>query len=179
MAGDGTSCSAAGSSVWRSTRSSSGSRRSWPNHFASSGWWTSTGDRVVGRSTPGVGDAGADQGVDQRRLAGAGRAADDREQRRVEGHQARDHVVLELVDHLGAGAALLVGPGELERQPGLLQGAAQAHQRGHHRRRGVGGTPLLGDLLGGLVRSLLGGLVVGPVVVVGHRVGTTCPGKEM
>ena len=54
MTGDGTSCSAAGSLVWRSTRSSSGSRRSWPNHFASSGWCTSTGDRVVGRSTPGV-----------------------------------------------------------------------------------------------------------------------------
>src|SRR6478609_9681349 len=96
-----------------------------------------------GAQHTGRGDAGADQRVDQRRLAGAGGAADDREERRVEGHQARDDVVLELVDHLRAGAALLVRSGELEREASFLQGTAQAHQRGHHRGRGVGGAPLL------------------------------------
>ncbi len=35
------------------TRSRSGSSRSWPNHSASAGLCTSTGERVVGRSTPG------------------------------------------------------------------------------------------------------------------------------
>ena len=50
---DDTSWSASGSLVLRETRSSSGSRRSWPNHCASAGLCTRTGDRVVGRSTPG------------------------------------------------------------------------------------------------------------------------------
>ncbi len=49
----GTSCSAAGSVVACLTRSRSGSSRSWPNHSASAGLCTSTGERVVGRSTPG------------------------------------------------------------------------------------------------------------------------------
>ncbi len=50
----GTSCSASGSSVEWCTRSRSGSSRSWPNQLASSGWCTSTGDLVVGRSKPGA-----------------------------------------------------------------------------------------------------------------------------
>ncbi len=54
IADEATSWRASGSLVCRVTRSSSGSSRSWPNHFASSGWCTSTGERVVGRSTPGV-----------------------------------------------------------------------------------------------------------------------------
>ena len=49
----GTSWRAAGSLVDRLTRSRSGSSRSWPNHSASSGLKASTGERVVGRSTPG------------------------------------------------------------------------------------------------------------------------------
>ena len=48
-----TSWSASGSVVGWSTRSRSGSSRSAPNHDASSGWCTSTGERVVGRSSPG------------------------------------------------------------------------------------------------------------------------------
>ncbi len=49
-----TSWSESGSSVVCWTRTRSGSSRSWPNQWASSGWCTSTGERVVGRSTPGV-----------------------------------------------------------------------------------------------------------------------------
>ena len=49
----GTSCRAPGSDVVRCTRSRSGRRRSWPNQPASAGLCTSTGERVVGRSTPG------------------------------------------------------------------------------------------------------------------------------
>ena len=49
----GTSWSADGSLVDRVTRSRSGRRRSWPNQVASAGLCTSTGERVVGRSTPG------------------------------------------------------------------------------------------------------------------------------
>ena len=113
----------------------------------------------------GRGDAGPDQRVHQGRLAGAGGAADDREQRRVEGHQARDDVVLELVDHLGPRRALLLRAGQLQRQPGLLERTAQPHEGGHHRGRGVGRTTA-GDRR--LVRLGLA-----------HRVGTTCPGKEM
>ena len=40
-------------SLARSVRSRSGSTRARSNHPTSSGWWTSTGERVVGRSTPG------------------------------------------------------------------------------------------------------------------------------
>ena len=49
----GTSWRAAGSLVAWVTRSRSGSSRSCPNHSASAGLCTSTGERVVGRSTPG------------------------------------------------------------------------------------------------------------------------------
>ena len=48
-----TSWSAPGSVVGRSTRSRSGSSWSWRNQSASAGLCTSTGDRVVGRSSPG------------------------------------------------------------------------------------------------------------------------------
>ncbi len=50
---DGTSWRAAGSLVARCTRSRSGSSRSCPNQPTSAGLCTRTGDRVVGRSTPG------------------------------------------------------------------------------------------------------------------------------
>ena len=50
---EATSWSASGSLVTWLTRSRSGSSRSWPNQPTSSGWCTSTGERVVGRSTPG------------------------------------------------------------------------------------------------------------------------------
>ena len=110
------------------------------------------------------GDAGADERVDQGRLPGPGRAADDRQQRRVERHQAGDDVVLELVDHLRARRALLVRARQLERELHVLEGAAHPHEGGHHRGRGLG-------------RVTPGGRGAG--LLLGHRVGTTCPGKEM
>ena len=74
--------------------------------------------RAGGRSEhAGRGHPRADQRVDQGGLAGAGRAADHGEHRRLEGHQPRDHVVLELGDHLGLRGALLVHARGLQRQP--------------------------------------------------------------
>ena len=86
------------------------------NQCRSSGWCTSTGERGGGAQHPGAADPGTDDRVDQGRLAGAGGPADDGEQRGVEGAQARQHVVVELVQQGG-----LVGPGsdrldEVERQ---------------------------------------------------------------
>ena len=107
----------------------------------------------------GLGDPAPDQRVDQRRLAGAGGAADHGEQRGVDGHQPRDDVVLELVDHLALRRALLLDAGDVERQPRRLEGAAQPHERGQHLRVRV--------RLGYERRRR------------GHRVGTTCPGKAM
>ena len=57
------------------------------------------GTRVVGRSTPDGADRGPDQAVDQGRLAGAGGAADDHQQRGVEPGEAGQQVVVELVGH--------------------------------------------------------------------------------
>ena len=57
----------------------------------------------------------ADQRVHERRLAGAGRAADDHQQRRLHLLQPRHQVVVDLGDELVARAARLVGPGRLER----------------------------------------------------------------
>ena len=103
-----------------------------------------------GAQHPGRGDAGADEGVDQRRLARAGRAADDREQRRVEGHQARDHVVLELVDHLARGrraARRPRGARAAAAPPAGRRAGAPARSPSRSRRRG---RPLPVGLLGSL-----------------------------
>ena len=130
-----------GRSSARAVRSRSGRIRSWPNQSASAGLCTSTGDRVVGRSTPGA-VTRADERVHQRGLAGAGRAADHGEQRRVDLHQPGQDVVLELVDHLDAGDSALVDARELQRQRGPLQGVTEAHKCGQHapRRRAWGST---------------------------------------
>ena len=152
-----TSWSADGSVVGRWTRSRSGSRRSWPNHPASAGLCTSTGERVVGRSTPGSVTRRADERVDQRRLAGAGRAAHHRQQRRVEGHHPRDDVVLELVDHLAQD-----GRGARRRR------AAPAAARPAGGRRAGAPAPSAS----GCPRPVTGSSLA-------HRWGTTCPGKAM
>ena len=73
---------------------------------------------VVGRSTPGAADLGADHRVDQGRLARTGGAADDREQRGVDGAQPRQHVVVELLRaswrrEASAGARLVTSSGSL------------------------------------------------------------------
>ena len=146
-----------GSLVGRVTRSRSGSSRSWPNQCASSGWCTSTGRARRRPQHARLGHPVPDEGVDQRRLAGAGGAADDGQQRRVEGHEPRQDVVLELVDHLRRATRAAPPPRGLQRQAGLLQRAAQADQRG--RPSGWSRAP---------ARPAPGGR---------HRVGTTCPGK--
>ena len=111
-------------------------------------------DRRTGRRTEhaGLGHDRTDEGVDQRGLAGAGRAADHREQRRLEGDDAWDDVVLELVDHLGPGEAMVLDARQLERQHGALQRRTQAHEGRDHLRTTRG---------------------------VGHRMGTTCPGNAI
>ena len=73
------------------------------NQCRSSGWCTSTGEVVVGRQHAGAAHLGTDDRVDQRRLAGAGGPADDGEQRGVDGAQARQHVVVELLEELPCG----------------------------------------------------------------------------
>ena len=74
---------------------------------------------------PGGGDRRADQAVDQRGLAGAGRAADDGEQRGVEAAQPGQQVVVELADELGAGLARSFGARDVEREAGGGGGLAQ------------------------------------------------------
>ena len=113
----------------------------------------------------GLGDPVADQRVHQRGLAGAGGAADHGQQRGVDGHQPRQHVVLELVDHLLPGRALLVDVRDLQRQrarPAAIRAGGPARSpSGCCRAR-------LGRGRGGR-----GGVDCGA-----HRVGTTCPGKR-
>ena len=79
-----------------------------------------------------------DQAVDDRRLARSGRAADDREQRGVEAAQAGQHVVVELVDELGAGLPRAFGTGDVEREAGVRSRLAQGDQRGGEGARGPG-----------------------------------------
>ena len=85
-----------------------------------------------------LGDGLADDRVDESRLASAGRAADDGEQRRVELHEPRQDVVLELVD--GIRASLTHRDGviglEIERRradgfPQPYQGREQLRRRSH------------------------------------------------
>jgi hypothetical protein len=115
--------------VARCTRSRSGSSRSWPNHSASAGLCTSTGERVVGRSTPGsvtrwptseLTSVDLPAPVEPPTTASSGASRVD---------HARDDVVLELVDHLQRGRALLVDAGELERQHGASWSAPRRRTR--------------------------------------------------
>ena len=139
---------------------------------ASSGWCTSTGERVVGRSTTGLGDPVPDQGVDQRRLAGAGRAADHGQQRRLQRGHARDHVVLELVDHLAAGLR-----GARPSRAG--RAAARSCCRASCRRTRAVNMTSVGRLTARPTASRgVGGRRVEDRGVA-HRVGTTWPGKAI
>ena len=102
------------------------------------------------------GHLGADERVDQRRLAGTGGAAHDREHGRVDGHHPRDDVVLELLDHGLPRRPLLVGAGQVQRQGDLGQRLMELDERGHHPVALAAGREDLG--LGGLElgRRLLG-----------------------
>jgi hypothetical protein len=72
------------------------------------------------------GDRGADEAVDQRGLAGPGRAADDGEQRGVEVAQPGQQVVVDLLDHPAgrASGSLAARRGQAERggRDGVPQG---------------------------------------------------------
>ena len=69
-----------------------------------------------GTEHAGLGDPPTDQGVHQRRLAGPGRPTDDGQQRRLDLDQPGQDVVLELVDHLAAHRAVLLGARHVERE---------------------------------------------------------------
>ena len=87
--------------------------------------------------------------------------ADDRQQRGLDLDQPGQDVVLELVDHLLAGHALLLDARGVQGERRGLERPPQPHQRGHH----------LGAVAGGPT----GGRGARGV----HRVGTTCPGKAI
>ena len=97
--------------------------------------------RVVGRSTPAVVTGGADQAVDQRGLARAGRAADDGEQRGVEVAQPRQQVVVDLVDDAPRGAAGGVPVGGGQAQRGGRAAGPAAPSRASGSRSGGAVTP--------------------------------------
>ena len=67
----------------------------------------------------------ADEAVDERRLARARRAADDHQERRVELAQARQQVVVDLLDELRAGVPRRGGVRQVELQLDLSQRVAQ------------------------------------------------------
>ena len=97
------------------------------------GWCTSTGLVVVGRSTPDAADLGADDGVDEGRLAGAGGPSDDREERGVDGAQPRQDVVVELLEELAAGGLRGRAARHLQGQGRVGDGVAQALDSGDQR----------------------------------------------
>lgn len=66
------------------------------NQWWSSGWHTSTGVLVVGRRTAGLTDLAPHQGVDERRLSGAGGTAHHGKQRRLWLTQSGHQIVVEL-----------------------------------------------------------------------------------
>ena len=113
-------------------RSRSGRIRCWSNHVGVVGVVDEHGRARRRTEYAGLADPLPDQGVHQRRLAGAGGPTDDREQRRVDLDQPRQHVVLELVDHLRAAAPGSPDAGDVEGQAGVLQRLAQAGQGGQH-----------------------------------------------
>ena len=71
---------------------------------------------MVGRRTPDGLTARPDDGVHQGRLARSGGTADDGEQRRIQRAQARQHVVVQLLDQLPTNVAGVGDPGDVERQ---------------------------------------------------------------
>ena len=112
------------------------SRTGWcESSSSSSGWCTSTGRRVVGRSTPAVLTSEPDQRVHQRRLARTGRPRDHHDRRRRELGQARDEVLTELVDEPGPRRPRRRDPLDLQREPGALHVPVQVPDRVEQRRR--------------------------------------------
>ena len=93
------------------------------------GWQASTGARVVGRSTPAGADDGADEAVHERRLARAGRAADDDQRGRLHLPQTREEVVVHLGDEVVAHASRLLRARDLELEPDRAEVVAQAVER--------------------------------------------------
>ena len=121
-------------------RVSPGSTRSPENQRHVVGVADQHGRAGGGAQHPGGGDLRADQAVDQRRLARAGGAADDGEQRGVEAAQPGEDVVVELADELGPGLAGPRGAGDVEletgRGGGLAQGDEGVGEGATRRRRG-------------------------------------------
>ena len=78
-----------------------------------------------GSQHPAAGDVLPHQGVDQGGLARTGRAADHREQRGVERLQARDDVVVELLEQRALPLPRRRRAGQVQRQDGLVDGVAQ------------------------------------------------------
>ena len=126
MAVEATSCSAPGSGVDRAVRSSSGKMRACWNHSASAGWCTRTGERVVGRRTPGSLTRSPTREFTSVDLPAPVEPPTTVRSGRVDLDQPRQHVVLQLVDHRQPALALLLDPGDLEREAGELQRLAQA-----------------------------------------------------
>lgn len=71
----------------------------------------------------------ADNRIDQRRLPGSRRPTNHREHRRLELHQPRQQVVIQLIQHRLLLLPSLVGPHNLQRQPTPSQHTPQLHQR--------------------------------------------------
>ena len=109
-------------------------------------------DRRAGGRTqhPGDRDALADHAVHEGRLAGAGGAPDDREERRVDLDQPRDDVVVELGDQLVALPATLVGARRVEGKHALDQRLPEPHEHAEElgcRTEFTQGAPLLSALV--------------------------------
>ena len=82
----------------------------------------------------GRGDPPPDQGVHQGRLPGSGGPADHGEQRRIDGGQPGQHVVVELGGDLADRSALLVGPGQRQGKCDRVNRGAEGDQRRFERR---------------------------------------------
>ena len=117
----------------RQVRAAPGRRRTRRRRRAAQ---TSTGERVVGRSTPAVVTGAPDEAVDERGLAGAGGAADDGEQRGAQVAQPGQQVVVDLVDD-ARGRRATRRPGR--RWPGPA-GRPRAGRAARTARRGAGGS---------------------------------------
>ena len=94
---------------------------------------------MVGRITPGALTRRPTSGVDQGRLAGAGRAADHGQQRGVDAGQPGQYIVVQLLDDFPGGGQPLGGTGQRQRQgdrgergPGFGQRLDQRRVRAAH-----------------------------------------------
>ena len=104
------------------------------NQAASSGWWTSSGAAGGGPDGRGDGDQARPAWTCPRRWSRRRRRAGRLELSSV----ARDDVVAELVQHLGALGAGRGGAGDVERERQPVEDLAQPVQRREHRAGAVG-----------------------------------------